>query len=120
LVVGIEHTKETIERYTKDLEDLNWQMFLFRTGACQPRLGGDGLQSQEDVAWQMTTANKLKDMACNTLKEQESNCAGATSILYRHLKERHRRSITTVERSQEGGITIVNAREPGPYGSQRV
>lgn len=105
MIADIEKTEDTIECYAEDVEDLNWQLFLFRTGACSPRSGSEGEpweRNADSMVSEQQYAARQKHKASEYLELQESICAEAVSMLFRLLRERSRRNRVAVGKRGEG------------------
>lgn len=98
-MAAIELTEDNIERYEDDMDDMNWQMFLFRTGACRPRAGSEEepwAQNPDSIVSEWKHAARQKHRARKCLEQQEAICADGVSILFKLLSERNRRNLLAV------------------------
>jgi len=110
MIATVDITQQNIDHYEDDMEDMNWQMFLFRTGACRARPGSEEepwIQSPEGLVENWRHAAKHKSRALMYLEEQEHICAGGVSILFKLLSERNHRKHIAGGNRQEGNLDIA-------------
>ncbi|OIW24999.1 hypothetical protein CONLIGDRAFT_636121 [Coniochaeta ligniaria NRRL 30616] len=88
------HHKDRLEDFADDKQDLLWQIFLARTGACPQRPGREetvAAQGREELiqCWRVAAANK--HLAKKNLERAEHRLADFMSVLFKLLTERDRR-----------------------------
>ncbi|KAH8904290.1 hypothetical protein BR93DRAFT_135053 [Coniochaeta sp. PMI_546] len=95
VIRSVEDHQDSLEQTQDSKEDLIWQIFLARTGACRQRPGKEestAAQGRDGLArcWQSISRDKRE--ASQDLDRAEHQLADFVSILFKLLKERYRRN----------------------------
>lgn len=91
---NVEHHEDHYEEFKEDEQDLLWQIFLARTGACRQRPGREeslAAQGLDGLVSCWDSALRSKRTARKNLVREKHRLDDFVAILFNLLKERDRR-----------------------------